>query len=215
MNQNNRVKYRLKCLYYAPATVNEETSEVTYAAPIRMKDAVSISLSPKGDLIVTYADAQEIILGRDNAGYDGEAELLRIPESFETDCLGATKNVDGTIDESEGDNSKPFALLFEFEGDKKGIRHCMFLCYASKQTLDGSNGETKTPTNDKIAIKCRARADGKIKTKTGDDTTEEVYNNWYNAVPGSAAAEAAAVNPSVDDEEPGTDEEPDTTNTEE
>ena len=46
-------------------------------------DAVSISLSPKGDLIVVYADAQEIILGRDNAGYDGETELLRIPESFE------------------------------------------------------------------------------------------------------------------------------------
>lgn len=212
MNQKNRVKYRLKRLYYAPATIDETKGDVTYATPIRMPDAVSISLSPKGDLIVTYADAQEIILGRDNAGYDGEAELLRIPECFETDCLGATKNVDGTIDESEGDNSKPFALLFEFEGDKKGIRHCMFLCYASKQTLDASNSESKAPTNDKITIKCRARADGKIKTKTGDDTTEEIYNNWYNAVPGSAATEAAAVNQSVDDED---DEEPDTANTEE
>lgn len=215
MNQKNRVKYKLKRLYYAPATVDEDTGDVTYSAPIRMKGAVSISLSPKGDLIVTYADAQEIVLGRDNAGYDGEVEVLRILESFETDCLGSTKNTDGTIDESEDDISKPFALLFEFEGDKKGIRHCMFLCYASKQTIEGSNGETKTPTNDKFTIKCRARADGKIKTKTGDDTTEEVYNNWYNAVPGSAVAEAAAVNQSVDDEEPGTNEEPDTTNTEE
>lgn len=217
MNQKNRVKYRLKRLYYAPATVDEETGDVAYATPIRMPDAVSISLSPKGDLIVTYADAQEIILGRDNAGYDGEAELLRIQESFETDCLGSTKNADGTIDESEGDNSKPFALLFEFEGDKKGIRHCMFLCYASKQTLDGSNSESKAPTNDKIAIKCRARADGKIKTKTGDDTTEDVYNNWYNAVPGTNAAEAAAtaaaVNQSVDDT--NTDENTDTTDAEE
>lgn len=65
----------------------------------------------------------------------------------------------------------------------------MFLCYASKQTLDASNSESKAPTNDKITIKCRARADGKIKIKTGDDTTEEVYNNWYTAVPGSAAEE--------------------------
>lgn len=215
MNQKNRVKYRLKRLYYAPATIDETAGDIAYDTPIRMPDAVSISLSPKGDLIVTYADAQEIILGRDNAGYDGEAELLRIPESFETDCLGSTKNEDGTIEETTDDNSKPFALLFEFEGDKKGIRHCMFLCYASKQTLDGSNGETKTPTNDKIAIKCRARADGKIKIKTGDSTPAEVYDNWYNVVPGSVAAEMAAVNQSVDDEEPVIDEEPDTTNTEE
>lgn len=183
MNQKNRVKYRLKRLYYAPATVDEDTGVVTYSAPIRMKDAVSISLSPKGDLIVTYADAQEIILGRENAGYDGEAELLRIPEIFETDCLGSTKNEDGTILEKEDDISKPFAMLFEFEGDVKAVRHCMYLCYASKQTVDGSNSETKTPTNDKITIKSRARADGKIKIKTGDSTPADVYDNWYDVVP--------------------------------
>ncbi len=209
MDSKNRVKYRLKRLYYAPATIDETSGDISYAAPIRMKDAVSISLSPKGDLIVVYADAQEIMLGRDNAGYDGEAELLRIPESFEVDCLGATKNEDGTIEENDNDNSKPFALLFEFEGDVKAIRHCMFLCYASKQTVDGGNSESKTPTNDKIAIKCRARADGKIKTKTGDTTPAEVYENWYSQVPDSAAVETAAV--SQDD----TNEEDDTTLTEE
>lgn len=191
MNSKNRVKYRLKRLYYAPATIDENSGDVTYAAPIRMPDAVSISLSPKGDHIVVYADAQEIILGRDNAGYDGEAELLRIPESFEIDCLGSVKNDDGTIEETNSDISNPFALLFEFEGDVKAIRHCMFLCYASKQTVDGGNSESKTPTNDKISIKCRARADGKIKTKTGDTTPTEVYDNWYNTVPDSDSAEAS------------------------
>ncbi len=206
MNSKNRVKYRLKRLYYAPATIDEPSGDVTYAAPIRMPDAVSISLSPKGDLIVVYADAQEIILGRDNAGYDGETELLRIPESFEVDCLGSSKNEDGTIEENDSDISKPFALLFEFEGDVKAIRHCMFLCYASKQTVDGNNSESKTPTNDKIAIKCRARADGKIKTKTGDTTPADVYDNWYNAVPGGTVAEVA--------EASNGNEQPDTTTTE-
>lgn len=187
-NQANRVRYKLKRLYYAPATIDETTDEIKYAKPKRIRDAVSISLSPKGDLIVTYADAEEIVLGRENAGYDGDAEMLRIPEDFEVDCLGANKNEDGTIEENSSDNSNPFALLFEFEGDKKAIRHCMFLCYASKPTVDGSNQESKTPTNDKITIKCRARADGKIKIKTGDTTSEDVYNGWYDSVPQSANA---------------------------
>lgn len=216
MDAKNRVKYRLKRVYYAPATI-DESGDIAYAAPIRMKDAVSISLSPKGDLIVTYADAQEIILGRDNAGYDGEAEFLRIPECFEVDCLGSTKNEDGTIEENDVDTSKPFALLFEFEGDAKAIRHCMFLCYASKQTVDGSNSESKTPTNDKIVIKSRARADGKIKIKTGDTTDPQVYENWYNAVPDSASAASQTVDNGHTDSgtDGGTDGGDDTENTEE
>ncbi len=190
----NKMHFKLKKVFYAPATVNEDTGIVTYAAPKRIHRSVSATFNPKGELIKVFADAQEIIVGRENAGYDGELEMLRIPEDFETDCLSATKNADGTITENISDASKPFALLFEFEGDAKAIRHCLFLCYANKPGIEGGNSESKTPTNEKISIVSRPRPDGTIKTKTGDETTTEVYENWYNAVPGSTSSggEAAA-----------------------
>lgn len=187
--KKNRYHAKLKQCWYAPATIDEDAGTVSYSAPIRIPLSVAVNLSPKGELIKIYADGQEVILGSDNAGYDGELEMLRVPESFETDCLSFTKNEDGTIDESVDDNSKPFALLFEFDADKRAIRHCFFLCYATKQTVEGTNSESKTPTNEKLSIVSRPRPDGKIKTKTGDETTQEVYDNWYKAVPGQAASE--------------------------
>lgn len=181
--QKNKLKFKLKRCYYAPATINEDTGVVSYEKPVRIPLSVTVTLNPKGELIKIYADAQEHIIGRDNAGYDGEAEMYRIPEDFEVKCLGAVKNSDGTIGEATASESKPFALLFEFEGDAKGIRHCMYLCYANKPTIEGTNSESKTPTSEKISIAARPREDGWIKTKTGDSTDKAVYDNWYNAVP--------------------------------
>ena len=188
--QKNRLKFKLKRCYYAPATIDETTEVVTYKTPVRIPLSVSVTFNPKGELIKIHADGQEYIIGRDNGGYDGEAEMYRIPESFETDCLGAVKNSDGTIGENEAAKSSPFALLFEFEGDAKEIRHCMYLCYANRYTIDGTNSESKTPTSEKLTIVSRPRADGWIKTKTGDTTTKEVYDNWYKAVPEPPSTEA-------------------------
>lgn len=195
-NQKNKLKFKLKRCYYAPATIDEDTGVVSYQKPVRIPLSVSVTLNPKGDLIKIYADGQEYIIGRDNGGYDGEAEMYRVPENFEVDCLGAIRNSNGTIGENANAKSSPFALLFEFEGDAKAIRHCMYLCYANRFTVDGTNSESKTPTSEKLSIISRPRADGWVKTKTGDSTEKEAYDNWYNAVPEppSTEAETATVN---------------------
>lgn len=185
--KKNKYHSKLKNCYYAPATIDEEAGKITYADPVRIWLSVSIALSPKGDLIVVHADGQEVMLGSDNAGYDGDLEMLRVPESFETDCLGAIKNADGTITETTKSSSKPFALLFEFDADAKNIRHCLFLCYAKRPSVEAGNSESKAPTNEKLSISVRPTPDGYIKTKTGDSTTAEAYDNWYKSVPVPAA----------------------------
>nr|DAY73485.1 MAG TPA: tail tube protein [Caudoviricetes sp.] len=182
----NRFHSKLKAMYYAPATITETagTKSITYGKPVRMFDAVALSLSKKGDLIVVRSDGMEDVIGSDNQGYDGEAELLRLPESFEKDCLSSTVNADGTVDEFEKDDAKPFALLFEFLGDKKNVRHCLYWCYANRPNVEGDNPDNKEPKNEKTTIYARPRpTDGKIKTKTGDSITDTVYNAWYTAVP--------------------------------
>lgn len=186
----NRFHSKLKALYYAPATLTETAGvkTITYGTPVRMFDAVSLSLSKKGDLIIVRSDGTEDVIGTDNQGYDGDVELFRLPESFETDCLSSTKNTDGTVDEFEKDDAKPFALLFEFVGDKKNVRHCLYWCYANRPNVEGDNPDSKEPKNENIAISARPRpTDGKIKTKTGDTTTDSVYNAWYTAVPDQTA----------------------------
>ncbi len=201
-NQKNKLKFKLKRCYYAPATIDDDTEVVSYGKPVRIPLSVSVSLNPKGDLIKIYADGQEYIIGRDNGGYDGEAEMYRIPEDFEVDCLGAIRNSNGTIGENADAKSSPFALLFEFEGDAKAIRHCMYLCYANRFTIDGTNSESKTPTSEKLTIVSRPRADGWVKTKTGDNTDQETYDNWYNAVPEPPSTETETA--TVDDGEDAT-----------
>ena len=53
-----------------------------------------------------------------------------------------------------------------------------------RETLKGHSRETLT-------IKARPMADGYVKAKTGDSTTETVYNNWYKSVylPAASTAE--------------------------
>lgn len=187
----NRFHSKLKAVYYAPATITENAGvkSISYGTPVRMFDAVSLSLSKKGDLITVRTDGTEDVIGTDNQGYDGDMELLRLPESFETDCLSSTKNTDGTLDEFEKDDAKPFALLLEFLGDKKNVRHCLYWCYANRPDVEGDNPDGKEPKNEKVTIYARPRpTDGKIKTKTGDTVTDSVYNGWYTQVPDQTAS---------------------------
>ena len=77
----NRFHSKLKALYYAPATLTETegVKTITYGTPVRMFDAVSLSLSKKGDLIIVRSDGTEDVIGTDNQGYDGDVELFRLP----------------------------------------------------------------------------------------------------------------------------------------
>ena len=85
-----------------------------------------------------------------------------------------------------------FALLFEFDGDVRHIRHVMYNCSASRPKIEGkTNEEKKEVQTETLTIKARPMADGYVKAKTGDSTTETVYNNWYKSVylPAASMAE--------------------------
>lgn len=186
----NKTHYDLLKTAYAKATVDDSTGAITYATPVVIPGSVSLKLTVQGDLTPDRADGGVYIIDRDNKGYDGDLEFERVPEAFETDILGETKNSDGTIEEGEDDVSSPFALLFEFKGDKKAIKHCLFYCMASKPDDEGDNPDKKKPVHSKFKISAIPRpTDGKIKTKTGDTTTSTVADAWYTAVPTVASGD--------------------------
>ena len=55
MNNKNKVRFGLKNAYYAKVTFNDE-GEPQYATPKRLPGAVSLSISPEGELEKFYAD---------------------------------------------------------------------------------------------------------------------------------------------------------------
>ena len=125
-----------------------------------------------------------------NMGYNGDLELAMIPESFRTDVLKEQLDDKGVLIENAQVELAAFALLFEFDGDQRHIRHVLYNCSASRPGIEGkTNEESRDVQTEKLTIKAAPLANGMVKAKTGDTTDATVYNDWYKAVYMPAAAE--------------------------
>lgn len=180
--KKNKVKFNICNVHYAPITAAEDGT-VTYAVPVPMPGAVSISLDPTGEPESFYADGIEYYVINNNQGYDGDLELAMIPESFRTDILKETADSNNVLVENANSETGSFALLFEFDGDIRKIRHVMYNCSASRPTIESkTNEEDKEVQTETLTVKARPLASGYVKAKTGDSTTETVYKDWYKSV---------------------------------
>lgn len=179
----NKVHFGLKNVHYAPIT--EVDGKITYETPIRIPGAVSLTLDPRGDLAEFYADNMLYYSSASNDGYDATLSIASVPESFAVDALGEEKDVDdGVLTEKADAKQKPFALLFEFDGDVKATRHVLYNCTANRPTVSGeTTTNTKEPQPNELTMIASARhTDYAVKTKTTEATSPEVYDAWYTAV---------------------------------
>ena len=182
MPESNKVKFNLKNAHYAILTLGADDTP-TYATPVRLPGAVSLSLSANGEPENFYADGIAYYVIANNMGYDGDLELALIPESFRTDVLQELKDTNGVLIETTDAELAHFALLFEFDGDKKHIRHVLYNCTASRPAIEGqTNEESRSVQTEKLTIKAAPLPDGTVKAKTGDTTDNATYTGWYDAV---------------------------------
>ena len=182
MAGKNKVKFNICNVHYAPITKAEDGS-VTFETPVAMPGAVSISLDPTGEPESFYADGVEYYVINNNQGYDGDLELALIPESFRTDILKEEQDANKVLVENSNSETGSFALLFEFDGDVRKIRHVLYNCSASRPSIESkTNEDEKEVQTEKLTVKARPLASGYVKAKTGDSTTEAVYNDWYKSV---------------------------------
>ena len=181
-NTNNKVKFGLKNCHYALVTLAADGT-ATFGTPVAMPGAVSLSLDAEGENEPFYADDSVYYMVSDNNGYSGDLELALIPESFLTDILHETEDSNGVLYENKDVEPEHFALLFEFTGDQRKIRHCMYYCSASRPSVSGNTREDTTEVQtETLSLTVSPLPSGLVKVKTGTNTTDAVYNAWYNSV---------------------------------
>ena len=177
---SNKVKYNLKNVHYALLT---NAATPTYGTPVAIPGAVSLSLDANGEPENFYADGVAYYVINNNMGYDGDLEIALIPESFRTDVLKETLDNNGVLVENSDSELAAFALLFEFDGDEKHIRHVLYNCSASRPAIEGkTNEDTKEVQTETITIKATPLSNGFVKAKTGNTTAAASYSGWYSAV---------------------------------
>lgn len=177
--KSNKVKYGLKNCHYAKATFDEDGG-VTYDTPVRIPGAVSLSLDANGEIEPFYADNIAYYVVNNNSGYEGDLEIALIPESFLTDIMHEELDGNGVLAENANAELEHFAFLFEFDGDQRHIRHVMYNCVASRPSIEGdTNEDSKEVKTDTLTLQATPLANGYVKAKTGTNTSDDVYNKWY------------------------------------
>ena len=194
-NKKNKVKYNLKNVHAAVLTKGDDGT-FTYATPVAIPGAVSLSLDAEGDSSPFYADGIVYFRSTANNGYSGDLEIALVPEWFRTDILQEEKDANGVlIERSDVTESVYFALLFEFDGDVNAIRHVLYNCTASRPSIESQTKESSIePGTETLALTADPREDGLVKSRTGDDTSTATYNNWYKNVyvPSATAASSGS-----------------------
>lgn len=177
----NKIKFGLKNVHYAAITDNGST--ITYGTPVAMKGGVSISISPNGELTEVHADDIVYWSAEVNNGYDGEIEILDLPESFATDILG-DEVVEGVQYESAEQKGKRFALLYEIDGDAHKKRYVLYNCTATRPTIaSNTKGATVEPQTSSLTFNSRPHNyNYLIKANTTAAVTPAIFNAWNTKV---------------------------------
>lgn len=183
----NKVKYGLKNVYYAVATIDASTNTATYGTPVQWLGAVNLSMDAQGEETKFRADNIDYWIGNSNNGYSGDFESALIPESFKTDVLGYITDGNGVLVEDAGARTVHFALLFQFEGDENATRHVLYNVTCGRPSISGATTEeTLEPQTESVTFTAtaihNAALDTDIVKASCPETLATQYAAWSTAV---------------------------------
>lgn len=180
MADANKVKFGIKNVYYSVATVSG--GAVSYGTPKAWAGAVSIDLSPAGDIENFYADNMVYFASQSGGGYSGTLTMAYVPDAVRKDLFGETVDNNDLLVESAGGAATNFALLFEFSGDANEVRHVLYNCTAGKPSINSETiGESQSPVTAEINLTATANVDGYVKASADEGATTS-YGAWYSSV---------------------------------
>lgn len=193
----NKVKYGLKNVHYALVTETVVTTGAdagktvsSYGDMKALAGAVSLSLSSTASKSVFRADNEDYYVSYCEGGYEGDLEVARVNEDFLKDVLGLVEDNDKILVESSSafKTVNYFALVFEFDGDQRATKHCLYKCSASRPDIASQTtgeGGTIDPQTETLTLTAVPRVDEDkyIHLQTQESTTTAVIEAWYTSVP--------------------------------
>lgn len=188
----NKVQFGLKNVHYALLTETEDEAP-TWGTPKKLAGAVNIELSQESSVNNFYADNVEYFRVSANNGYTGSLELAIISDDAKKDIWGF--NIETTskvLSEDTNAEPKPFALLFQIDGDANDDYYVFYKCFAERPnitsaTIDENGKEPQTQTVDLTCVplvdpSTQGTLDGKIYAKTTAETSDTIRNAWFTSV---------------------------------
>lgn len=179
----NKVTYGLENAHYAKLTFGLGGAP-TFATPVPLAGSVEFKMDPETNSVEFAADNDSQYFTEDeNNGYSGTLTIANMPLSFRKDILGEVINEkDGTITELADAKFSPFALLFQFDGDKTKTRHLIYYCNGSRATISSKTGKDISGVELPFKAKQLTVGDKKlIKTQTTSEESTK-YANWFKSV---------------------------------
>lgn len=174
----NKVQYNIKNVHYAVATTTGG-----YGTPVEIPGAVSLSVDPRGDESIFYADGIEYWKTNVNNGYEGTLEIAILTDDFRKDVLGDVESTGGVLVEKSGGESKKFALGFQIDGNEKSTLFWFYNCTAARPSTEANTTEaTITPQTDSLEWSCSPDASGNVRAKTTSAATTGVVTGWFTSV---------------------------------
>lgn len=183
----NKVRFGLSKVHYAILTEGNTNS---WATPVAVPGAVNLSIDANVASSDFYADNVTYYRTFANNGYDCTLELARIPDAMLADIWGIAADADDIIREKAGITPKPFALLFQIEGDQDEELNVLYRCVPSGKPSEGSqttedSAEPVTQSFDFSALPVVTGSDdekGLIKARTTEATDAADRAAWFTAV---------------------------------
>ena len=151
--EKNKVKFGLNKVHYAKIMSFDDEGIPTYATPVRIPGAVSLSIDASGEAENFYADNGVYYVINNNAGYEGDLEIALVTLEFATD------------------------------GDKNHIRHVLYCCPASRPATESSTTEeSKEVKTETLSLTATALNNGLVKARSCEQTDKATFDNWYKTV---------------------------------
>ena len=176
----DKVKFNIHNVHYA----TQSTSSGAWEKPKAIPGAVKFALEPEGDVSPFYADGILYYNSVANNGYKGDLEMALFPSEFLKDVFGVDEGITSKVlTENAKVEPKPFALLFEEDGDSTGTKFALYNCTATRPSRSfATNENSKTPSTSTISITAAPLPDGRVMAMTQDDTPADVKSKWYESV---------------------------------
>lgn len=177
----NKVQFNLKNVHYSLLT---DGATPTWQTPVAVPGAVTLTLDPQGDVTPFYADGIVYYQAIANNGYSGDLEMARFPDQMMQDVWGMELvETDNVLLENASTEAKPFALLYQIDGDTDNQFYCLYNCSAARPGVGGTTTtETKEPQTQTSTISAVALQNGNVMARTTAQTPAEVRTAWFTKV---------------------------------